>query len=153
MGVETASGPLGQGLAKAASIISERLLAARFGEQLLDHKTWVIAADGCLHDSISHEAIDLGRHLGHSKLTVFWDNNGISIDGDMGPASSMDQMARFTATGWCLTATDGHDADAIRQAIAQGASDQPASIACRTTISFGPTNLAGTAKTHGAAPW
>ncbi len=153
MGLKTTSGPLGQGLAKAVSMaLSERLLAARFGEQLLDHKTWVVAGDGCLHEGISHEAIDLARHLGHSKLTFFWDNNGISIDGDIGLASSIDLMARFTAEGWYVTTTDGHDADAIRHAITQAlASDQPALIACRTTIGFGAPNLVGTAKTHGAA--
>ena len=152
MGVETTTGPLGQGLANAVGMaLAERLLGARFGEHLVDHNTWVIAGDGCLQEGISHEAIDLAGHLGLSKLTVFWDDNGISIDGDVGLASSMDQMARFTAAGWHVTAIDGHDANAIRQAVAQAlASDQPALIACRTTIGFGAPNLAGTAKTHGA---
>lgn len=131
MGVETTTGPLGQGLASAVGMaLAERLLAARFGEQLVDHKTWMIAGDGCLQEGISHEAIDLAGHLGLSKLTVLWDDNGISIDGDLELASSMDQMARFKAAGWYVTAIDGHDADAIRQAITQAiASNQPALIA------------------------
>lgn len=152
MGVETTTGPLGQGLASAVGMaLAERLLAARFGDSLVDHKTWVIAGDGCLQEGISHEAIDLAGHLKLSRLTVFWDDNGISIDGDVGLASSMDQVARFTAAGWHVIAIDGHDADAIRNATRQALdSDRPTMIACRTTIGFGAPNLGGTAKTHGA---
>ena len=151
-GIETTTGPLGQGLATAVGMaLAERLLSSRFGETLVDHDTWVIAGDGCLQEGISHEAIDLAGHLGLSRLTLFWDDNGISIDGDVGLASSMNQIERFKAAGWHTIAIDGHDADAIRNAIMQAkASDRPTMIACRTTIGFGAPNLAGTAKTHGA---
>ena len=117
-GIETTTGPLGQGLATAVGMaLAERLLSSRFGETLVDHDTWVIAGDGCLQEGMGHEAIDLAGHLCLSCLTLFWDDNGISIDGDVGLASSMNQIERFKAAGWHTIAIDGHDADAIRNAI------------------------------------
>lgn len=151
-GIETTTGPLGQGLATSAGMaLAERLAAAKFGDDLVDHRTWVIAGDGCLQEGISHEAIDLVGHLGLSKITLFWDDNNISIDGEVSLATSMDQIARFKAAGWHTQQIDGHDPDAIRGAIVAAMnSDKPSMIACKTTIGYGAPNLGGTAKTHGA---
>jgi transketolase len=151
-GIETTTGPLGQGLANAVGMaLAERLLAARFGDGLVDHHTWVIAGDGCLMEGISHEAISLAGHLKLAKLTVLWDDNAISIDGPTALAVSDDQMARFAAAGWRVEAIDGHDTDAIAAALRRAkASDRPTLIACRTTIGFGAPTKAGTAATHGA---
>lgn len=151
-GIETTTGPLGQGLATSAGMaLAERLAAAKFGDNLVDHRTWVIAGDGCLQEGISHEAIDLVGHLGLSKITLFWDDNNISIDGEVSLATSMDQIARFKAAGWHTQQIDGHDPDAIRGAIVAAMnSDKPSMIACKTTIGYGAPNLGGTAKTHGA---
>ena len=127
------------------------MAAAKFGDDLVDHRTWVIAGDGCLQEGISHEAIDLVGHLGLSKTTLFWDDNNISIDGEVSLATSMDQIARFKAAGWHTQQIDGHDPDAIRGAIVAAMnSDKPSMIACKTTIGYGAPNLGGTAKTHGA---
>ena len=117
-GIETTTGPLGQGLANAVGMaLAERLLNARFGDALVDHHTYVIAGDGCLMEGLSQEAIALAGHLGLSKLIVLWDDNGISIDGKLSLSDSTDQRARFTASGWETFAVDGHDAEAVATAI------------------------------------
>ena len=151
-GIETTTGPLGQGITTAVGMaLAERLLNARYGDDLVDHRTWVIAGDGCLMEGISHEAISLAGHLGLDKLTVFWDDNSICIDGATKMTESDDQLARFAASNWHVQAVDGHDADAVARAIdAAMASDAPSLIACRTVIGRGAPNKAGTAATHGA---
>src|SRR5271157_2519814 len=119
LGVETTTGPLGQGLATAVGMaIAERALAAGYGDDLVDHYTYVIAGDGCLMEGVSHEAIDLAGHLKLSRLIVFWDDNQITIDGSTTLSTNMDQRARFSAAGWHTTAVDGHDPAAIEDAIA-----------------------------------
>jgi transketolase len=152
LGIETTTGPLGQGLATAVGMaLAERMIAARFGADLVDHYTYVIAGDGCLMEGISHEAIDLAGHLGLSRLIVFWDDNRITIDGATSLATSMDQPARFEAAGWHIQQIDGHDMEAIAVAIdAARRSDKPSLIACRTVIGKGAPNLQGSEKTHGA---
>ncbi len=151
-GAETTTGPLGQGLANAVGMaLAERLLAARFGDGLVNHYTYVIAGDGCLMEGISHEAISLAGHLKLNKLIVLFDDNQISIDGPTDMSVSDDQQKRFEASGWNTWAVDGHDPKAIAAAISSAQeSDKPAMIACRTVIGFGAPTLAGTAKTHGA---
>ena len=153
LGIETTTGPLGQGLAAAVGMaIAERMMNARFGDDLVDHYTYTIAGDGCLMEGISHEAIDLAGALNLSKLIVLWDDNGISIDGRTDLATKTDQIARFKAAGWKTWAVDGHDPEAVEAAIAEARdSDRPAFIACRTIIGFGAPNRAGTAKAHGEA--
>ena len=152
-GIETTTGPLGQGLANAVGMaLAERLLSARFGDNLVDHYTYVIAGDGCLMEGISHEAISLAGHLKLRKLIVLWDDNSVSIDGPTGLSVSDDQLARFAASGWNTLAIDGHDTDAIAAALtAARKSDRPSMIACRTTIGFGAPTKAGTAGVHGSA--
>jgi len=151
-GIETTTGPLGQGLANAVGMaIAERHLAACFGESLVDHRTYVLASDGDLMEGISHEAIALAGHLKLAKLIVLYDDNGISIDGPVALADSVDQVARFKAAGWAASRIDGHDPEAISAAIraAQG-NDRPTMIACRTTIGFGAPTKAGSEKAHGS---
>ncbi|WP_245426874.1 transketolase [Mesorhizobium sp. YM1C-6-2] len=152
LGIETTTGPLGQGIATAVGMaLAERMLAARFGPGLVDHHTYVIAGDGCLQEGISHEAIDLAGHLQLSRLIVFWDDNSISIDGPTSISTSMDQPARFRAAGWHVVEIDGHDMEAIATAIeAAQRSDRPSLIACKTVIGKGAPNLGGSEKTHGA---
>lgn len=151
-GIETTTGPLGQGLATSVGMaIAERMMAARFGSPLVDHRTWVIAGDGCLQEGISHEAIDLAGHLRLGRLTVFWDDNSISIDGGTELSTSMNQLSRFRAAGWHVQSVDGHDAEAIAAATEKAmANSRPSIIACKTTIGYGAPTLAGTSKTHGA---
>ena len=151
-GIETTTGPLGQGIATAVGMaLAERLLAARFGAELVDHHTYVIAGDGCLQEGISHEAIDLAGHLRLDRLVVLWDDNEISIDGPTALSTSMDQPARFAAAGWHVQRVDGHDVEAVAAAIAEARqADRPSLIACRTTIGKGAPNLGGSEKTHGA---
>ncbi len=151
-GIETTTGPLGQGLANGVGMaIAEKLLGARFGADLVDHHTYVIASDGDLMEGISHEAISIAGHLRLSKLVVLFDDNGISIDGPLSLAESGDQVARFTAAGWNSVRVDGHDPDAIGDAIEAALdSDQPNLIACRTIIGKGAPTKAGTASAHGA---
>jgi len=151
-GIETTTGPLGQGLGNAVGMaLAERLLNARFGDGLVDHYTYCIAGDGCLMEGISHEAISLAGHLRLAKLIVLFDDNGISIDGSVDLACSDDQLARFQASGWATTRVDGHDPDAVARAIAAAQqSDRPSLIACKTTIGFGAPNKQGTAATHGS---
>jgi transketolase len=152
-GIETTTGPLGQGLANAVGMaLAERLLAARFGDGLVDHHTYVIAGDGCLMEGISHEAISLAGHLKLAKLIVLWDDNSISIDGATDLSVSDNQLARFAASGWSVERIDGHDTDAVSAALGRAKrSDRPSLIACRTTIAFGAPTKAGTAAAHGAA--
>jgi transketolase len=151
-GIEMTTGPLGQGLASAVGMaLAERMLNARFGDDLVDHYTYVLAGDGCLMEGISHEAIDLAGHLGLSRLIVLFDDNRISIDGPTSLATSMDQLARFRAAGWSVRAVDGHDPEAVAQAIAyERGTSRPSLIACRTVIGYGAPNKQGTAATHGA---
>ncbi len=152
-GVETTTGPLGQGLATAVGMaIAERKLAARFGADLVDHRTWVVAGDGCLMEGVSHEAISLAGRLKLAKLTVLWDDNDITIDGHVGISDSTDQIARFKAAGWVTKRIDGHDEGQIRRALAWAVKqDRPSLIACKTVIGKGAPNMGGTHKVHGAA--
>jgi transketolase len=151
-GVETTTGPLGQGLANAVGMaIAERHLAAVFGASLVDHFTFVLASDGDLMEGISQEATALAGHLKLAKLIVLHDDNNISIDGPLALADSVDQVKRFEAAGWAASRIDGHDPEAIAGAIeAAQASDRPSLIACRTIIGFGAPTKAGTEKTHGS---
>jgi len=150
-GVETTTGPLGQGLGNAVGMaLAERMLAAQFGEDLVDHHTFVLASDGDLMEGLSQEAIALAGHLKLNKLIVLFDDNGISIDGPLTLSDSVDQVMRFQAAGWAARRIDGHDPDAIHQAIeAARKSDRPTMIACKTTIGFGAPKKAGTSKAHG----
>ncbi len=151
-GIETTTGPLGQGLATAVGMaIAERLLAARFGRSLVDHRTWVTCGDGDLMEGISQEAISLAGHLKLSKLTVLWDDNAISIDGSTQLSTSDDQIKRFAASGWAVKRVDGHDPVEIQSALASAMrSTRPTLIACRTIIGFSAPTKAGTAGSHGA---
>ncbi|MBV9969324.1 MAG: transketolase family protein, partial [Xanthobacteraceae bacterium] len=151
-GIETTTGPLGQGLATAVGMaIAERHLAAEFGADVVDHRTYVLASDGDLMEGISQEAIALAGHLALARLIVLFDDNGISIDGPLSLADSVDQVRRFEAAGWNARRIDGHDPDAIAAAIAAAqTSERPSLIACRTVIGFGAPTKAGTAATHGS---
>jgi transketolase len=151
-GVETTTGPLGQGLATSVGMaIAERHLNALYGDALVDHRTWVIAGDGCLMEGINHEAIGLAGHLGLGRLTVLWDDNKITIDGSTDLSTSEDIAARYAATGWHVESCDGHDPADIRRAIDAALADpRPSLIACRTVIGFGAPNKQGTSATHGS---
>jgi transketolase len=151
-GVETTTGPLGQGVGNAVGMaIAERHLAAEFGVAIVDHRTYVLASDGDLMEGISQEAIALAGHLKLDKLIVLFDDNGISIDGPLSLSDSVDQVKRFEAAGWAATRVDGHDPEAIAQAIAEAqTAGRPSLIACRTTIGFGAPSKAGTEKSHGS---
>lgn len=151
-GIETTTGPLGQGLANGVGMaIAERRLREEFGADLVNHKTYVLAGDGCLMEGISQEAISLAGHLNLSNLVVIWDDNRITIDGDIKLADSTDQIARFEASGWATEQIDGHDPDAIAAALERAqTADRPTMIAARTTIGFGAPTKAGTAKAHGS---
>jgi transketolase len=153
-GIETTTGPLGQGLANAVGMaLAERMMNARVGNDIIDHHTYAIAGDGCLMEGISHEAISLAGHLGLGKLIVFFDDNGISIDGSTDLSVSDDQVMRFAAAGWNTTRIDGHDPAAISAAIKATRADdsKPWLIACKTTIGYGSPKKAGTASAHGEA--
>lgn len=152
-GVETTTGPLGQGLGNAVGMaIAERHLAAEFGGDIVDHYTYVLASDGDLMEGISQEAIALAGHLKLKKLIVLYDDNGISIDGPTSLSDSVDQVKRFESAGWLSARIDGHDPVAIAAALEVARnSDRPSMIACRTTIGFGAPNKGGTEKSHGAA--
>lgn len=151
-GVETTTGPLGQGLATAVGMaIAERHLNAIYGDDLVDHRTYVIAGDGCLMEGINHEAIGLAGHLQLGRLIVLWDDNKITIDGSTELSTSEDIGARYAATGWHVESCDGHDPADIRRAIDAALTDnRPSLIACRTIIGFGAPNKQGTSATHGA---
>ena len=151
-GVETTTGPLGQGIAAAVGMaLAERMAAARYGDGLVDHYTYVIAGDGCLMEGLSHEAASLAGHLGLGRLILLFDDNHITIDGSTDLAVSEDSLARFSAYGWDTDAVDGHDPEQVSSAIAAArASGKPSLIACRTTIGYGAPTKAGTAGAHGA---
>lgn len=150
-GIETTTGPLGQGVANAVGMaMAEKMLAARY-DDLVDHYTYVIAGDGCLMEGISQEAISMAGHLKLSKLILLFDDNHISIDGDTDLSTSEDQAKRFEACGWDVQKIDGHDVDAVRAAIAQAqTTNTPSMIACRTIIGYGAPTKAGTAGSHGS---
>jgi transketolase len=151
-GIETTTGPLGQGLANSVGFaLAERKLAEEFGSDLQSHYTYVLAGDGCLMEGISQEAIALAGHLKLNKLIVFWDNNSITIDGAVSLSDSTDQIARFKSVHWNTIEIDGHDPEAIGKAIeAAQKSDRPTLIAAKTTIGFGAPNKGGTHKVHGS---
>ncbi|OJF90735.1 transketolase [Rhizobium sp. 58] len=151
-GIETTTGPLGQGIANAVGMaIAERKLAEEFGSDLQDHHTYVLCGDGCLMEGISHEAIALAGHLKLNKLVLFWDDNNITIDGAVSLSDSTDQIARFKAVHWNTIRVDGHNPDEIAAAIeAAQTSDRPTFIACKTVIGFGAPNKQGTHKVHGS---
>jgi len=157
-GVETTTGPLGQGIGNAVGMaLAEALLAAQFnrpGHAIVDHRTWAFLGDGCLMEGVSHEACALAGTLGLSRLVAFWDDNGISIDGEVGGWFTDDTPARFQAYGWnVVRAVDGHDVDAVDAAIRAALREtaRPTLICCRTVIGFGAPNRQGTAESHGAA--
>jgi len=152
-GVEATTGPLGQGVAMAVGMaIAERHLNAEFGDGLVDHRTWAVAGDGCLMEGVNHEAAGLAGHLGLDRLTVFWDDNRITIDGATDLSTSEDIEARYRAYGWHVGRCDGHDMADVRRAIEEALADpRPSLIACRTIIGKGAPNKQGTAATHGAA--
>jgi transketolase len=151
-GVECTTGPLGQGLAMAVGMaIAERHLNARFGDALVDHRTWVVAGDGCLMEGINHEAVGLAGHLGLGRLIVFWDDNRITIDGATTLSTSEDIPARYRASGWHVEACDGHNFNDIERAIKSSLEDnRPSLIACRTLIGKGSPNKEGTKAPHGS---
>ncbi len=151
--IEMTTGPLGQGIASAVGMaIAERLLAAKYGKSLVDHRTWVIAGDGCLMEGISHEAGALAGHLRLNKLIVLFDDNHISIDGGTELATSEDPLKRFASYGWATRRIDGHDYEEINAALAFAQkSSKPVMIACKTIIGFGAPSKAGTAGSHGSA--
>lgn len=151
-GIETTTGPLGQGIATAVGMaLGERMQNARFGDDMVDHWTYVIAGDGCLMEGVSHEAIDLAGHLGLGRMIVLWDDNDITIDGSTNISTSTDQLARFEAAGWHAVRVDGHDKEAVAAAIKAARADgRPSLIACKTIIGFGSPNKQGTSATHGA---
>jgi len=153
-GIETTTGPLGQGIATAVGMaLAERMQNARFGDDMVDHWTYVIAGDGCLMEGISHEAIDMAGHMGLGKMIVLWDDNSITIDGATDVSTSTDQQARFAASGWQVISVDGHDKEAVAAAIEEARSDEsrPTLIACKTIIGYGSPNKQGTSGVHGAA--
>ena len=152
-GIETTTGPLGQGLGNSVGFaLAERLLSERFGRDVVDHFTYVIAGDGCLMEGVGQEAITLAGHLGLGRLIVLFDDNGISIDGPTSLSTSEDHKKRFAAAGWHVLAVDGHDAEAVTRAIrkARNVTDKPSLIACKTVIGYGAPTKAGTAATHGS---
>ncbi len=151
-GVEATTGPLGQGFAMAVGMaVAERHLNAHFDDDLVDHKTWVIAGDGCLMEAINHEAVGLAGHLGLGRLNVLWDDNGITIDGGTELSTSEDIPARYRASGWHVVSCDGHDFEDIRKALKEAEADpRPSLIACKTVIGYGAPTKQGTSATHGA---
>ena len=152
-GIETTTGPLGQGLGNSVGFaLAERLLAERFGRDIVDHYTYVICGDGCLMEGLGQEAITLAGHLGLGRLIVLFDDNGISIDGPTSLSTSEDHKKRFAAAGWHVQAVDGLDPDAVTRAIrkARNVTDKPSLIACKTVIGYGAPTKAGTAVTHGS---
>jgi transketolase len=152
-GVEATTGPLGQGLAMAVGMaLAERHLNAEFGDDLVDHRTWVIAGDGCLMEGVNHEAIGLAGHLKLGRMTVLWDDNHITIDGSTDLSTSEDIRARYAATGWHVASCNGHDVEDVARAIDEALADpRPSLVACRTIIGKGAPNKQGTSATHGAA--
>ena len=158
-GIETSTGPLGQGVATAVGMaLAERMMAARFGRSLVDHRTWVIASDGDLMEGVSHEAAELAGHLRLEKLTVLWDDNSVSIDGDTALSQSSDMLKRFAVHGWATKRIDGHDPAQIAAALSLAIrSKKPMLIACRTVIGFAapsrPTHKAAAELAKQALDW
>ncbi|MBR0813870.1 transketolase [Bradyrhizobium diazoefficiens] len=152
-GIETTTGPLGQGISTAVGMaLAEKMLAAEFGKKIVDHHTYVLASDGDLMEGVSQEAIAMAGHWKLNKLIVLYDDNGISIDGPTSISDSVDQVKRFKSAGWAAEKIDGHDQAAIADAITRAKkSNKPTLIACRTTIGFGAPTKAGTSKVHGEA--
>ncbi|MGZ3245806.1 MAG: transketolase [Croceibacterium sp.] len=152
-GVEATTGPLGQGLAMAVGMaIAERHLNAEFGDELVDHRTWVIAGDGCLMEGVNHEAIGLAGHLKLGRMIVLWDDNHITIDGSTDLSTSEDIRARYVATGWHVVSCNGHDVNDVARAIDEALADpRPSLVACKTIIGKGAPNKQGTSATHGSA--
>ncbi len=151
-GIDMTTGPLGQGISSAVGMaLAERMLNAKYGADLCNHYTYVIAGDGCLMEGISEESASIAGHLKLNKLIVFWDNNNITIDGTVDKASSTDQLMRFQAMGWNTLSINGHNYDEIRKAIETAQkSDKPTLISCKTTIGLGSPNKCGTSKCHGS---
>ncbi|WP_299192299.1 transketolase [uncultured Erythrobacter sp.] len=151
-GVECTTGPLGQGVAMAVGMaMAERHLNATFGDDLVDHRTWVIAGDGCLMEGVNHEAIGLAGHLNLGRLNVLWDDNAITIDGATDLSTSENIKARYEATGWHVTECDGHDFADIERALSEAKADpRPSLVACKTVIGKGAPTKQGTSATHGA---
>ncbi|MBE6458418.1 MAG: transketolase [Alphaproteobacteria bacterium] len=151
-GIDMTTGPLGQGITSAVGMaLAERMIAAKYGDDVCNHYTYVIAGDGCLMEGISEEAISVAGHLKLNKLIVFWDNNNITIDGKVDAANSTDQIKRFEACGWNTIEVDGHCQKAIAKAIVKAQkSKKPTLIACKTTIGFGAPSKCGTSKCHGS---
>ena len=151
-GIEVTTGPLGQGIATAVGMaLAERMANARFGDDLVDHWTYVIAGDGCLMEGISHEAIDMAGHLGLGRLIVLWDDNKITIDGSTDLSTSTDQMARFAASGWHTVRCDAHEPEEIAAAIEAARADpRPSLIACSSVIGWGAPTKQGSHDVHGA---
>ena len=152
-GVETTTGPLGQGIATAVGMaLAEKMLAAEFGKKIVDHHTWVLVSDGDLMEGVSQEAIALAGHWRLNKMIVLYDDNGISIDGPTSISDSVDQVKRFKSAGWAAELLDGQDQATIAAAITRARqSNKPSLIACKTTIGYGAPHKAGTAKAHGEA--
>src|SRR6202012_3133985 len=154
-GIETTTGPLGQGVANAVGFaLAERIMNAKFGDDICKHWTYVFMGDGCLMEGISEEAISMEGHYKLGHLIAFWDHNSITIDGPTRLAVSDLEIERFRASGWHVQEIDGHDTDAIREAIkaARAVTDKPSMIACKTIIGFGLPTKAGTQKAHSDAP-
>lgn len=151
-GVDYSTGPLGQGIAAAVGMaLAERMMNARFGDELVNHKTYVFVGDGCLMEGLSEEAVSIAGHLGLNKLIVLWDDNEITIDGATSVATSTDMKMRFESNGWCVLSCDGHNFDSIEKALEKAQeSDKPVLIDCKTTIGWGAKGKAGTPKCHGA---